>query len=327
MRAVVIRSFGAPSGLEVVQLPDPTPAAGSLLIAVEAIGVGGVDRLIQSGALATYGFKEGYILGSEVAGTVTAVGEAVDPSLLGQRVWTFTGSGGYADKVTALAAKVIPLPARLSSIDAVTVGGSGAVAHFALRHAHFRRSDSILIRGAAGGVGVMLVQLAVRAGASTIAVTTSDADRGHRLRQLGATHVLDRDGNGSDGAAPASYDIILDIVAGPAMPSFVAKLNPNGRMVAVGAVAGKPPSDVVDAMFAAFHKSLSFATFSANASCVPEADRHAVTAELLDAAARGEVQAVVHDVLPLEQVVTAHEMLASGEVFGRLVLTPSMKAN
>ncbi len=123
----------------------------------------------------------------------------------------------------------------------------------------------------------MTVQLAARDGAGVVAVTTSSAGRGDRLRELGATHVLDRAGQGGQ-EAPGGYDVILDIIAGPGLPSFFARLNPNGRMVAVGAVAGPPPADFAIAMFAAFQKSLSFATFSTDT--VPEPaggrDRRAV---------------------------------------------------
>ena len=310
----------------------PVLDAGSVVITVEAIGVGGVDMLILSGTLSAYrSFKQGYILGSEVAGTVTAVGDGVDQSLLGARVWSFVGSGGYAEKVAARAEALIRMPVCLSCVDAVTLGSSGSVAHFALRHAHFTRRESVLIRGGAGGIGVMLVQLAAAAGANTIAVTASTIERGNRLRQLGATHVLDRNGESwedeSTALAPAGYDIILDLVAGPNMPSFVAKLKPNGRLVAVGALAGRPPPTLVDTLFASFHNSLSSAVFSANADCVSEADRRSVTAELFAAAIRGEVKAIIHQVLPLEQAVIAHEKLVSGEVFGRMVLTPTARAD
>jgi NADPH:quinone reductase-like Zn-dependent oxidoreductase len=107
----------------------------------------------------------------------------------------------------------------------------------------------------------MTVQLAARGGASAVAVATSSGGRGDRLRELGATHVLDRSGEGGQGA-PAGYDVIVDVVAGPGMPSFFARLNPNGRIVAVGVAAGYPPADFAMEMFAAFRKSLSFATFS-----------------------------------------------------------------
>jgi NADPH2:quinone reductase len=321
----VIQAFGSPAGLAVIDVPDPVPGAGQVLIAVEAIGVGGVDALIRAGALAAYGFRAGHIPGGEIAGTVAAVGSGVDPSWTGQRVWAFTGlGGGYAEQATAPAATLIPLPASLPAAAAVTVGSSGAVAHFGLRQARFAPGESVLVRGAAGGIGIMTVQLAAHDGASAVAVTTSSAGRGDRLRQLGATHVLDRAGEGGPGA-PAGYDVIIDIVAGPGLPAFFARLSPNGRMVAVGAVAGPPPPDFAMEMFTAFQKSMSFATFSG--ATVPEPDRRAVTAGLLAAAARGELHAVVHELLPLEQAALAHQKMDAGEVFGRIVLLPSASAS
>jgi NADPH:quinone reductase len=321
VKAVAIQAFGSPEGLAVIDLPDPTPADGQVLIATEAIGVGGVDVLILSGALAAYGFSEGHILGGEVAGIVTAVGDGVDTSWVGRRVWAFTGmGGGYAEQAVAPAATLVPLPAALSAVDAVTLGSSGVVAHFGLRHARFAPGESVLVRGAAGGIGIMTVQLASRGGAGAVAVTTSSSERGDRLRKLGATHVLDRAGEG-DEDAPAGYDVIIDIVAGADLPSFFAKLNPNGRMVAVGGLAGHPPADFAMEMFAAFRKSTSFATFSADTVAQP--DRRAVTADLFAAASRGEWDAVVHEVLPLEEAVSAHRKMEAGEVFGRIVLAPS----
>lgn len=321
MKAVAIQTFGSPEGLAVIDLPDPSPADGQVLIATEAIGVGGVDAVILSGALTAYGFKEGHVPGGEIAGTVTAVGGGVDTSWVGQRVWAFAGlGGGYAEQAVAPAETLVPLPAGLSAADAVTLGSSGAVAHFGLRHARFAPGESVLVRGASGGIGVMAVQLAARDGAAAVAVTTSSAERGDRLRKLGATHVLDRAGQGGDDA-PAGYDVIIDIIAGPDLPSFFARLNPNGRMVAVGVVAGYPPADFGLEMFAAFQKSLSFATFSTDT--VAAADRRAATAGLFAAAIRGELQSVVHELLPLEQGVLAHQKMAAGEVFGRIVLAPA----
>jgi NADPH2:quinone reductase len=321
LKAVAIQAFGSPDGLAVVDLPAPSPADGQVLIATEAIGVGGVDVMIRSGAVAAYGFRKGHVLGGEIAGTVTAVGDGVDASWVGQRVWAFTGlGGGYAEQAVAPVTALLPRPADISAVDAVTLGSSGAVAHFGLRHAHFAPGESVLVRGAAGGIGIMAVQLAARGGAGAVAVTTSSAERGDRLRKLGATHVLDRVGGG-DSDAPSGYDVIIDIIAGADLPSFFARLNPNGRMVAVGAVAGDPPSDFAMGMFAAFQKSMSFATFSTNT--VAGSDRSATIADLFAAAGRGEVRAVVHDVLPLEKAVLAHQKMDAGEVFGRIVLTSS----
>ncbi|MFI1330817.1 zinc-dependent alcohol dehydrogenase family protein [Streptomyces sp. NPDC020845] len=320
MKAVQIRTFGGPEGLALVDLPTPVPTEGEVVIAVEAVGVAGVDVLIRRGALAAYGFEEGFVPGSEVAGTVTAVGQGVDASWVGRRVWAFTGTGGgYVEQACAPLEQVLPLPPGLSPAHAVAVGSPGAVAHFGLAHAHFAPGDAVLVRGAAGSIGIMAVQLAARKGASAVAVTTSSAERGERLRRLGATDVLDRSGHGG-ADAPAGYDVILDVVAGDDLPSFFDRLNPHGRMVAVGVVGGQPPADFGTALMARFQKSISFATFSADT--VGAADLQAVRREHFTAAARGELTAVVHDVLSLDQAVLAHHKMDAGEVFGRIVLTP-----
>jgi NADPH:quinone reductase len=320
MKAVEIRAFGSPDGLAVIDLPVPVPTAGQVLVATEAIGVGGVDTVIRSGVVSGYGFKEGHVLGSEVAGTVIAVGDGVAASWVGRRVWAFTGlGGGYAERAVAPVAEILPLPAGLSAVDAVTLGSSGVVAHFALAHAHFAPGESVLVRGAAGSIGILTVRLAASGGASAVAVTTSSAERGDRLRAFGATHVLDRSGQGGQDA-PSGYDVIIDVVAGADLPSFFGRLRPNGRMVVVGIVAGPPPADFGTAMMAAFQKSLSFATFSADT--VAHADRRAVRSAQFDAAARGELPTVVHELLPLEQAVLAHRKMDAGEVFGRIVLVP-----
>ncbi|MGW6620541.1 zinc-binding dehydrogenase [Nocardia sp. NPDC055002] len=322
MKAVVVQAFGGPEVLAVVELPHRNPTAGQVLIATEAIGVGGVDALVRRGALAAFGITPGHILGQEVVGTVTEVGEGVDTGWIGQRVWAFTGEGGgYSERAIASAETLVPVPAALSSVDAVTLGSSAVVAHFALRHAHFTRAESVLVRGAAGGIGVVAVQLAARGGAGAVAVTTSSPARGDRLRDLGATHVLDRTGRGAENA-PAGYDVIIDIAAGADLPSFLTKLEPNGRMVVVGVMAGMPPADFGVEMIKAFRRSTSFATFSADT--VPLSDRRAATADLFAAAVRGELKAVVHEILSLEHAVLAHRRMDAGEVFGRIVLVPSV---
>ncbi|NBH11686.1 alcohol dehydrogenase catalytic domain-containing protein, partial [Amycolatopsis sp. SID8362] len=123
MKAVAVQEFGGPEGLAVVDLPVPDPAGGQVLISTEAIGVGGVDMLIRNGSLAAYGFRPGHVLGGEIAGTVAAVGDGVDPAWLGQRVWAFTGiGGGYAEQAVAPAETLVPLPPALSPVDAVTLG-------------------------------------------------------------------------------------------------------------------------------------------------------------------------------------------------------------
>jgi NADPH:quinone reductase-like Zn-dependent oxidoreductase len=326
MQAVTIQTFGDADGMAVVDLPDPDPAPGQLLIETGAIGVGGVDAVIRRGTLGTSGFRQGLVPGSEVAGRVIGVGDGIDTMWIGQRVWAFTGvGGGYAERAVAALDDVTALPDGLSAIDAVTLGSAAPVAHFALAHARFVPGQSVLVRGAAGSIGIMAVQLAAAGGARAIGVTTSSPERGERLRALGATYALDRDGKDCGPGTvsppdPTEFDVIIDVVGGQHLPAFLERLAPNGRLVSVGVVAGYPPADFGMSLLRSFQRSLSFATFSLNTVPVPERNR--VRTAQFAAAARGELTAVVHDVLPLARAAEAHHRMDAGEVFGRIVLTP-----
>ena len=318
MRAVVINRFGDPSGMAVVDMPAPMPPASHAVIQNEAIGVGGVDVVIRRGGLGS-SFEEGMIPGSEVAGTVISVGSGVDPSWVGRRVWAFTGtSGAYAEQSVAPVTELTPIPAELSSIDAVTLGSAGTVAHFALSHAHFSPGESVLVRGAAGSIGIASIELAARRGARTIAVTTSSPERGERLRAFGATDVLDRSGAGGPDS-PNLFDVIIDIVGGPQVPSFIDRLAPNGRLVLVGAVGGYPPADFGMRLVESFQQSRSIATFSL--ASIPRDARDAVRSEQFDAAVRGELHPVVHSIMTLANAADAHRQMELGTVLGRIVLT------
>ncbi|MDV8071265.1 zinc-binding dehydrogenase [Rhodococcus sp. IEGM 1366] len=316
MKAISIQAFGDADGMQVIDLAEPAVRAGQVLIRTEAVGVGGVDAVIRRGTLNSYGFESGFIPGSEVAGVVTQVGVGVEESWIGRRVWAFTGTGGgYVEQALVQVENVVALPGGLSSVDAVTLGSAAPVAHFALEQARFAAGESVLVRGAAGSIGIAAVELASRKGSVT--VTTSSSTRGERLRDLGATHVLDRGGNG-DG--PEAFDVIIDIVAGDALPMFIERLAPNGRLVLVGIVGGPPPQDFGTTLMTSFQRSLSVGTFSLDT--VPIVVRDSVRAEYFDAAARGELHAVVDDVLPLERAAEAHQRMDDGQVFGRIVLTP-----
>lgn len=325
MRAVVIQRFGDPSGMELIDAPLPVPGRDQVIIETAAIGVGGVDAMIRRGTVADlYPVPPGLIPGSEVAGIVASVGARVDRDWVGRRVWAFTGiGGGYSEFAVARIDDVAALPDELSFVDAVTVGSAGPVAHFALSHAHFTSADSVLVRGGSGSIGIAAVELAARAGAKTVAVTTSSRARGERLGELGATHILDREATG-DPTAPASFDVIIDIVGGAKLPAFIDRLAPNGRMVVAGMVAGPVPAEVGSRLLAGFQLSRSFATFSLDSVAAGARDR--VREHQFAAVTRGELHAVVHDVLPLERAAGAHRQMDAGQVFGRFVLTPKASA-
>ena len=320
MRAVIIRTYGDPSGMEVTDLPVPTPGVGEVLVRTEAIGVGGVDVVIRRGGIAEATRDSGMIPGSEAAGVVTATGADVDPAWVGRRVWAFTGiSGGYAEYVIARADAIVALTSDLTSVQAVTLGGAAPVAHFALERARLIEGESVLVRGAAGSIGLAGVELAARAGAAAVAVTTSSPERGERLRTFGATHVLDRAGEG-DPEAPAEFDVILDIVGGTDLPRFIERLAPNGRLIAVGVVGGFPPADFGTRLLAGFRRSITFGTLSLDT--VPRDELTRVRREMFDDAVRGALSPVVHDTLPLSAAAEAHRLMDAGEVFGRIVLVP-----
>lgn len=318
MHAVTIQSFGPPDGLVPTELPEPVAAPGQALVDVEAIGVGGVDAVIRRGTIARLGLEPGYVPGSEVAGRVVAVGDERDADWLGRRVWAFTGVGGaYAERVVAGTGDLTPLEDGFDAVDAVALGSAAPVARFALAHAHLAPGERVLVRGAAGSIGIAAVELAAQAGATAVAVTTGSAERGDRLRGFGAAHVLDRQGTG-DG--PESYDVVIDVVGGPAMPAFIDRLAPNGRLVLVGAVAGMPPADFGAHLLRGFQQSRSVATFSLDS--VPRDALASARTELFRAAAAGTLSPVVDAVLPLADAAEAHRRMDDGEVFGRIVLTP-----
>jgi NADPH:quinone reductase-like Zn-dependent oxidoreductase len=321
VRAVVIERFGDPSGMTVVEVSPPVAERDQVIIQTAAIGVGGVDAMIRRGTVAElHPVPAGLIPGSEVAGVVSAVGADVDASWVGRRVWAFTGiGGGYRTVAAARFADIAPIPDELSFVDAVAVGGAGPVAHFTLAHAHFSSADSVLVRGGSGSIGIATVELAARAGAEIVAVTTSSPERAERLSGFGATHILDRDGTGAS-TVPAHFDVIVDIVGGAHTPAFIDRLAPNGRMVVAGMVAGPIPADVGSRLLAAFQLSRSLATFSLDTIAPDAKDR--VRQEQFVAVTRGELSAVVADVLPLERAADAHRLMDAGQVFGRIVLTP-----
>ena len=316
MRAVIVERFGDPDGLALVDVPIPDAAPNEVLIEVEAAGVGGVDAMIRRGALGTE-IPAGTVLGGEVAGRVVSVGAQVAAEWVGQRVWAATGtSGGYAEFARARLGDVVRLPDLLSSVDAVALGSAGTVAHFALAHAHLAPDESVLVRGAGGSIGIATVELASRAG-SPVTVTASSAARGARFREFGATHVVDRAGEGAAGV-PRDFDVVIDVVGGRDVASFLDRLAPRGRYILVGAVAGLPPADFGSTLLAGFVRSRSFATFSL--ATIPETSRHDVRVQQFRAAVRGELHAVVEEVRGLEDAAEAHALMESGAVFGRIVL-------
>ena len=318
MRAIVVNEFGGPEELELVEKPIPIPRPGQALITVQAIGVGLADCLLRRGFLSTV--ELGFTPGLEMAGTVAEVGEGVDTSWLNSRVFATVPegakSGCYAEFVAVDVDQLVPVSPAISAAQAVSLGINAAAAEFMIRRSQLEASDQVIVRGASGGIGLMLVQLAARRGA-TVTASTSSNERAEHLLKLGASHAVDRTCQPLSGAAPDRYDVVLDTVAGADVRIFSDKLRNNGRVVFGGIAGGPPQEDLAAALFD--QRSLSFSMLSLDS--IDKADRRSTLSEIFELAARDEVSPIIHETLDLAKAPQAHSNLEAGNAFGKIVLT------
>jgi NADPH:quinone reductase-like Zn-dependent oxidoreductase len=232
MRAVVITKHGPPSVLKVQDRPDPPPpSAGQVRILVRAAGVNFADHLARVG-LYPEAPKVPSVVGYEVAGTIEAVGDGVDPARVGERVLAGTRFGGYAEIVNAAADDTVVLPESMSFEQGAAVPVNYATAWAALHgYGSLRTGERVLVHAAAGGVGIAAVQLAKAAGA--IVDGTASPGKHSQLAALGIDHAIDyrRDGWWK-GLEP--YDIVLDALGGTSLRRSFDLLRPGGRLVAYG---------------------------------------------------------------------------------------------
>lgn len=315
MQAVVVNEFGSAYQLTLADLPDRHPGHGEVVISVEAAGVGLVDVMQRQGYLGAT--IPGFVPGLEVAGRVVSVGPEADDGLIGKRVFAL-GSGGYAQQFVASASGLIALPEGVSSDAAVALGINALVAHFSIRRAGLRSGETILVRGASGGIGAMVAQMAALSGAVVTAVTNADA--AESVAALGVQHVVRR---GIDPQPTGPFDVIIDPVAGDAVPALISTLAPNGRYVINGAAAGFPPADIGGALLQSFSRSPSYSLLSLDS--VSRDDLVSAATEIFAKAASGDIRPLIADVLPLHEAARAHELLESGRSFGKVVLNPSQR--
>jgi NADPH:quinone reductase-like Zn-dependent oxidoreductase len=233
MRAIRIHEFGGIDAMRTDEISRPVPGPGEVLVAAKAAGVGPWDRLIREG-LSGLGQALPLTLGSEISGTVVALGAGVGVFGLGDAVYGATNDqfiGGYAEYVLAQASKVASKPATL---DYVTAAGLPVVAVTAwqmlFEHARIEPGQAILVRGAAGSVGACATQMAKEAGASVYGTARArDLDR---VRALGAEPVVEGERVGAQ-LASRSLDAVIDTIGGDALESTSEALRPNGIIVSV----------------------------------------------------------------------------------------------
>jgi NADPH:quinone reductase-like Zn-dependent oxidoreductase len=231
MRAIRVHAHGGIDAIRLDEIPRPMPGAGQVLVAVRAAGVGPWDQLVREGQ-SGLGQALPVTLGSDVSGTVTALGAGVTSFALGDAVYGLTNDqfvGGYAEYALVEAGKIALKPAAL---DDVTAGGIPVVAVTAYQmlfeYARVGRGQAILVRGAAGSVGACATQMAREAGVKVYG--TVRAHDVERVRALGGEPIVE--GEGAQ-IAPGSVDAVIDTIGGDALESTCTALRPNGIIVSV----------------------------------------------------------------------------------------------
>ncbi|WP_432495737.1 medium chain dehydrogenase/reductase family protein [Kineococcus gypseus] len=333
---VVLPGLVEPEGLQLRHRPLAAPAAGQALVAVEASGVSFAEQQMRRGKYydqPPFPFVPGY----DLVGTVLAVGPGADPSLVGRRVAAMTKTGGWATHALLTAADLVPVPEGVRPVDAATFGVNGLTAWGMLhRVARVRASQTVLVLGANGGVGGLLVQLALLAGARVIG--SASARHHDALRERGVEPVDHRGDLGAQvrALAPGGVDAVFDHVGGPGIATSRALLRRGGTLVSYGSAAtrdvtGNPRLPVLRLVLRLAwwnalpdgRRATFFDVWGGRRD--PERFRARVRSELgqvLDLHARGLLPARVAAVLPLSRVAEAVRLAESGTVAGKVVLVP-----
>jgi len=322
MLAIRIHATGGPETLRVDDIPVPTPAAGEVRIRVEAAGLNFIDTYQRSGL---YAVPLPFTLGAEIAGIVSAVGSGVTEFALGDRVATAKANGGYATEALAPAAHIVKIPAGVTTSTAAALMLQGLTAHylvtdtFALKH-----GDRALIHAAAGGVGLLLVQLAKRRGARVIA-TVGTEEKAALARAAGADEVViyTRDNfttaarNFTDGRG---VDVVYDAVGKDTFNGSIDSLRPRGMFVSFGNASGPVPPFAP--LLLAQKGSLFFTRPTLVHYTQTSAELRARTDELFLAVQDGTLKVRIGATFKLTAAAEAHRALETRNTTGKVLLIP-----
>lgn len=317
---VVARAAGGPEMLEIEQVPATAPGKGEIVVRMEAAGVAFSDVQIRQGR---FPIKLPAVPGFDMVGRIAAFGPEVTGLALGQRVAAVTMSGGYATEAVAQAKWAVPVPDGLDAAEVTALVLSYLTAWRMLhRAAKVPRGGSILVLGAAGGVGSALTELAALEGIRVYG--TASAHRRATLEARGVTVVADQS------AVPELVDATFDSVGGPSLTASRRATKRSGVVAAYGmsfAIEAdlSKISGLTRAVLAlAKGKLLPGAKLVNFSFLAPKNDPAALRADLahlIDLLARGELHPVVAT-LPLAEAAEAHRRLEAREVVGKLVLVP-----
>ena len=322
MHAIQVRRTGGPEVLEPVDLPDPVPAEGELLVAVEATGVNFIDVYRRTGL---YPVALPSVPGSELAGQVVAVGAGVTGFAPGDLVATSEASGAYADLAVVPAARAVAVPAGVAPEQAAAVMLQGMTAHYLVTDTFpLRPGHRCLVHAAAGGVGQLLVRLAREAGAEVFATVGSPAKAG-TARDAGAHHVIVTSQEGFRAAVeslagPHPLDVVYDGVGRETFTDGLALLRPRGMMVTFGNASG--PVDPVSPLDLMVGGSLFLTRPTLAHYVATTQELRARAGDLLDRIAGGRLTVHVGGRFPLDRSDDAHRLLESRQSTGKIVLTP-----
>ena len=326
MHAIEVAEIGGPEVLRYVEKPQPSPEPGEVLIKADAIGVNYIDTYFRSG---TYPRELPFVLGSEVAGSVAAVGADVTSLHVDDRVATAAAtSGSYAEYSTAPAQFVARVPAEIGLDVAASALLKGLTAHYLITSVYaVQPGDSVLVHAGAGGVGLILTQWLAHRGA-TVITTVSTPEKAERSRQAGGTAVLDYPGDDPaefggrirDVTAGAGVAVVYDGVGASTFDASLASLAVRGTLALFGASSGPvPPFDPqrLNAAGSVYLTRPSLAHFTRTGE-----EFAWRSSELFDAIAEGSLSVTVGHRYPLADAAQAHRDLQARQTVGSIVLTP-----
>lgn len=329
MNANIIDGFGGPEVLTWRQMPTPTPQPGEVLVRVAAAGVNLGDTIMRAGR-AAIPLALPLVLGSEAAGTIEDMGEGVSGFRLGDRVLAAPFAvgrlgGGYASHICLPAEAVFPLPQTIAFDMAVALGIAG-IAALDLSRLLPLDGRTILIHAAAGGVGNLLVQLGLAAGAQVIA-TIGDPAKATAVERLGATHVLSTRSDWCLEVMALTQDrgpdVIFDAVGGNISAKSLEVLAAGGSFVAYGGSSGAYAALPEPFMPGFVMKSQSLLGYSMM-PILSGPNARAKIAERLTTLYQtvddGALAPLIGHRLPIEMAAQAHELIESRNSLGKIVL-------
>ena len=330
MRAVLSKTAGGPETLEIEDVLDPTPKAGEVIIEVKAVGINFPDTLIIEDK---YQFRpeRPFSPGAEVAGVVEAVGEGVKGVFKGDRVIAVPGWGGLVERLAVRAETLIPIPDAMSFEEAAALVMTYGTSYYALKdRAKLQPGETLLVLGAAGGVGAAAVELGKAMGAKVVAAASTN-DKVEFALDLGADNGLIYPSGALDKAAQKQLsgefklatgrdgaDVVYDAVGGDYADPALRAMDWNGRYLVVGFPAGIPSLPLNLTLL----KSVSVIGVFWGAAVARDPKGHAANmAELMQMYADGKIRPRVSKTFPLEKAGEAIKALGDRQALGKIVVT------